>query len=131
MPESQPPPQGSGLTPNVAGALSYILGPFTGVLFLIISKEPFVRFHALQSIAVSIAWVGVWMLLAVVGFILGNIPLLGWLLNLFLWGVLSLAGFVLWVFLMYQALQGREWELPIIGKQVRRYSLSGGPPPQA
>jgi phage baseplate assembly protein gpV len=32
---------------------------------------------------------------------------------------------------MYQAFQGREWELPVIGEQVRRYSLSGGPPPQA
>ncbi len=44
----------TGLAPNVAAALSYILGPITGVLFLVLEKENrFVRFHAAQSITVA------------------------------------------------------------------------------
>jgi uncharacterized membrane protein len=38
---------------NVAGALCYLVGFITGVLFLALepySKRPFVRFHAFQSI---------------------------------------------------------------------------------
>src|SRR5918992_897204 len=45
----------SGLAPNVAGALAYVLGIITGVIFLVIEKENrFVRFHAAQSIAVTL-----------------------------------------------------------------------------
>ena len=29
-------PSGTGLSPNVAGALAYLLGPLTGILFLVI-----------------------------------------------------------------------------------------------
>ncbi|PYQ37482.1 MAG: hypothetical protein DMG99_20935, partial [Acidobacteria bacterium] len=59
-------PAASGLTPNLAGALAYILGLITGVLFLVLEpykRDPFVRFHAMQSvlysgavIVFSIAW---------------------------------------------------------------------------
>ena len=42
----------SGLTENVAGLLCYVLGWITGLIFLLIDKRPFVRFHAAQSIVV-------------------------------------------------------------------------------
>src|SRR5271154_577773 len=42
----------SGLQENVAGMLCYILGWVTGIVFLLIDKRPFVRFHAAQSIVV-------------------------------------------------------------------------------
>ena len=48
----------SGLTPNLAGALAYILGLITGVLFLVLEpykRDPFVRFHAMQSVLYSAA----------------------------------------------------------------------------
>jgi len=45
----------NGATPNVAGALAYVLGPITGVFFLVIEKEDgYVRFHAAQSVAIGI-----------------------------------------------------------------------------
>ena len=60
------PMASSGLTPNVAGALSYVLGLITGIVFLVLDpykRDRFVRFHAMQSIlfcvaaiAFSIAW---------------------------------------------------------------------------
>jgi uncharacterized membrane protein len=45
-------PVTSGLTENVAGLLCYLLGWLTGIIFLVIDKRPFVRFHAAQSIVV-------------------------------------------------------------------------------
>src|SRR5271155_1838188 len=60
-PPPPPPPSGwapapaapaSGLQENVAGMLCYILGWLTGIIFLLIDKRPFVRFHAAQSIVV-------------------------------------------------------------------------------
>src|SRR5689334_17289909 len=46
----------TGLSANVAGALSYLLGFITGIVFLVLEKQNrFVRFHAAQSIAVSVA----------------------------------------------------------------------------
>ena len=41
-----------GLQENVAGLLCYVLGWVTGIIFLLIDKRPFVRFHAAQSIVV-------------------------------------------------------------------------------
>lgn len=39
-----------GFPQNVAGALCYLLGPVTGIIFLLLEKKNrFIRFHALQS----------------------------------------------------------------------------------
>jgi uncharacterized membrane protein len=42
----------SGLPENIAALLSYVLGWITGLVFLLIDKRPYVRFHAAQSIVV-------------------------------------------------------------------------------
>lgn len=100
---------GAGLAPNIAGALCYLGGFITGIVFLLVEKENrFVRFHAMQSIVVSVA-------LIVVSIILGFIPILGWAVGL----LLNLAGIVLWVMLMIKAFQGEEWEVPFVGKIAR------------
>lgn len=109
---------GTGLTRNMAGALAYSLGIFTGVLFLVIEpyrRDRFVRFHAMQSIfyfvfavAFNIAWsIVVGLLLNISGWIaLASVPL-----RL----VISLAMFGLWLYLMYQAYSEREFRIPILG----------------
>ncbi len=127
MPETPSAPQGTtGLAPNVAGALSYLLMPFTGVLFLVLEKEsPFVRFHAAQSIGVGVALFALNVVLSVLGNVLSNIPILGFLVSLALAMAVGLASFVLWLYLMYRAWQGDEWEVPVVGAQVRSY-LGGG-----
>lgn len=119
---SDAPSSSTGLAPNVAGALSYVLGPITGVAFLVLEKESrFVRFHAAQSIGVSIALFALNIVLMVVSGVLGVIPVLGWLIALALSMAVSFGSLGLWVYLMYQAFQGQEWEVPVIGAQVRRY----------
>lgn len=121
-PDARPVAGGSGLEANVAGALSYLLGPVTGILFLLLDRdEPFVRFHAVQCLVVSVAWVAAWVAVMLVATILGVIPLLGWLLGTFISVVLSLAGLVLWIYLMYRAFQGDEWEVPVLGEHARRF----------
>lgn len=111
---------GTGLAPNVAGALSYAVGLLTGILFLVLDRDrPSVRFHAAQSIVFSLTWTGVWIAAMVVDAVLSAIPVLGWLVGLALTLGLALAGFVLWAVLMYRAYQGEEWELPVVGPWAR------------
>lgn len=119
-------PQGSsGLSPNVAGAAAYVLGPMTGVAFLLIEKESrFVRFHAAQSVVAGVALVAISVALSVVGTIVGVIPIVGWLIGLLLTVVFAFGSFALWLLLMYRALRGQEWEVPLIGPQARRLLAS-------
>ena len=58
----------SGLPENIAALLSYVLGWITGLVFLLIDKRPYVRFHAAQSIVV---FLGLQILQAVLGPIFG------------------------------------------------------------
>lgn len=91
---------GTGLPKNTAGALSYVLGWLTGIVFLLIEKEPFVRFHAMQSIVTF----GILTILSLV-------PVVGWILS----PLVMIVGFVLWLVLIYKAYQGEEFKLPLIG----------------
>ncbi len=119
MPQGQQ--GGTGLAPNVAGALAYFLGPFTGIFFLVVEKQnAFVRFHAAQSVAVAVAWVIVWVAMFVLSTVLAVVPILGALIGILLYLVIGLGAFVLWLALMFRAYQGAEWELPVIGPQARK-----------
>lgn len=112
---------GTGLAPNVAGALSYLVGVISGILFLLLDRDrPYVRFHASQSIVFNLAWIGVWIAVMVLDALLGVIPVLGWLLGVALTLGVTLAGFALWIALMYRAWQGEEWELPVVGPYARK-----------
>lgn len=124
---------GSGLPENVAGALSYLLGPITGIVFFLIDRErPFVRFHAVQCIAFTIVWVVLWVVLTILGFVLNVIPILGTIIGILLSLGVTVAGFGIWLWLMYQAYQGKRWEIPGLGPHVRRLAAETGgqaPPP--
>jgi uncharacterized membrane protein len=111
----------TGLTPNVAGALAYLLGPITGILFFLLEKENrFVRYHAAQSITLGLLWIAFSVLFSVLSGMLVMVPVLGWLVALLLSVVFGLGGFFLWLFLMWRAFQGREWESPIAGPMARK-----------
>ena len=107
----------SGLSENVAALLSYVLGWITGLLFLLIDKRPYVRFHAAQSIVV---FLGLHVLRVVLGQILG----VGWwfggvgywgafTLGALLLNLLSLLSLVLWIVLMVKAFQGVRFKLQL------------------
>jgi uncharacterized membrane protein len=119
QPASATPAQHSGLSQNTAALLSYVLGWLTGLIFFLIDKRPYVRFHAAQSI---ITFGGIHILRAVLGMVLG----VGWwfggrhnlgrvTLALPILGLIGLASFVLWIVLMVKAYQGQKFKLPLAG----------------
>ena len=106
------PASGTGLQPNVAGLLCYVLTWVTGLIFLLLEKEDrFVRFHAFQAIDFGVLWT---VFLIVTSFIPAIGPVLAWL------G--SIAGIVVWVVLMVRAYQGQTWRLPVIGDHAARFA---------
>ncbi|GIU74261.1 MAG: hypothetical protein KatS3mg004_1348 [Bryobacteraceae bacterium] len=113
-----PPPAAAGLTENVAGALCYLAGLITGIIFLVVAPyntNRTVRFHAFQSIFFSIAWIAIWIVEMIVSAVLTGIPVLGWMLSMLLWAAIALGGFILWLLLMWKAYQGDRLMLPVIG----------------
>jgi uncharacterized membrane protein len=109
----------SGLQANTAGALAYLAGIVTGILFLVIDpykSDRFVRFHAFQSIFFNVAWIGLWIAWMIVGLVLGAITKgLFFFLQVPIDLLLMVGGFCLWAFLMYSAYQGKTTRLPVIG----------------
>lgn len=111
-----------GIAENVAGLLCYIFGWISGLIFLLIDKRPFVRFHGAQSIALNISFFAVWVAFWIVTFVLGIITAalhfpVGFLTAL-LSPLLLVAFFVTWVYCMYKAYQNEKFKLPVIGKLV-------------
>ena len=97
----------TGLKKETSGALAYVLGPITGIIFLVLEKDKFVRFHAMQSIVVFIGL-----------FVLQWIMALN-IVILFLVPFINILMFILWLMLIYKAWQGEEWEVPFFGKYAR------------
>jgi uncharacterized membrane protein len=107
-----------GLQENIAAALSYVFGFFSGIAVLIMEREnKFVRFHALQST--------LWFLfLMIVGWVLRlvrGLPFIGWILGIIINPLLTVLGIVITasiIFLAYKAYKGESFKLPIIGDIV-------------
>ena len=85
------------------------------------------RFHAWQSILVSVAWTGLFVALSILSAVLTPIPGVGLivaLLGLLVTVGLSLAAVALVILLMVMAFQGRRFSLPWIGPMAERYAAS-------
>lgn len=115
-------PSSEGMQENVAGLLCYLFGWLSGLIFLLIDKRPFVKFHGAQSIALNIAFIAVSIVFWIVTFVLGMITAalhfpIGFLLGL-LWPFLILAMVATAIYCMYKAYQGVRFKVPIIGNMV-------------
>ncbi len=98
--------QPGGLSENAAGVVAYIT-IIPAIIFLVMvpyNRSSFVRFHAWQSIFFGIT-------VAVVHFVLGVIPILGWILLL----PVGVAFLILWIFVMIKASKGERYKIPFIG----------------
>jgi uncharacterized membrane protein len=110
---------GERMESNIAAVLAYTLGFITGILFLLwdpYSNDRFVRFHAFQSIAYSVAYLVFWT-------VYGRIVLFGLFAFGPLWSILSLLGilislaaFLFWLFLMFKAYHRVQYMIPILGE---------------
>jgi uncharacterized membrane protein len=104
-PPPPPAPSSSGIDSNVAAALAYI--PILAIVWLLVepfSKDRFVKFHSIQSLGLAVASIAL-------SIVLGMIPILGWILLLFLPLVLLAA----WVICAVKAFQKEKFKLPVIG----------------
>lgn len=100
---------------NVAGLLCYVLGWVTGIIFYLIDKRPFVRFHAAQSIVVFGVLHIISMAMAIF-FGRGLMMMGGWgALGLVgaIYSLVELASLVLWILLMVKAYQGEKFRVPV------------------
>jgi uncharacterized membrane protein len=99
---------------NVIAALTYLVGFVTGIIFMYVEpydKDDYVRFHAYQSIAFSVA---VFAFNVIIGVFIAVLPRgLGGLFS-FVQGLANLGLAVLWVYLMYQAYIGNRWRIPVL-----------------
>lgn len=122
--QSQAGAPSAGMTNNVAACLSYLVGWVTGLIFLVIEpykNDKFVRFHAFQSIFLSIAvfavWIGAVILSTILGFITHGLGffIMGPLMMLVWLGVV-----VAVVICMIKAYGNQTFKLPVIGDMAAK-----------
>lgn len=102
---------------NVAGLLCYVLGWITGLIFLLIDKRPFVRFHAAQSL---VTFGGLHVLHIILGFAIGGSIFAGgffgaWTVFGMVLALVNLIGLVAWILCMVKAYQHERFKLPVLG----------------
>ena len=103
------PRQSTSVPQGVASLITYFVPLFGGLLFLFLEKEnKLVRFHSVQSILL-------WIFFIIISAVFGWIP-----------GI----NVIVWIFIMYQALLERNFELPIIGPIARRQVFGSEEPPK-
>jgi len=108
-------PSTDGVQENVAGLLCYL--PFVGwviaLVFFLIDKRPFVKFHAVQSLAFHVALIVIYAALGMSMMMLRVVHL--FFFGVFLYPVLWLATFLLLIFMMVKAYGHERFKLPVIG----------------
>ncbi len=112
MEGNQPPSSSStgGIDPKLAALLAYLFSILGGIVFYLISKDKFVRFHALQSILLGVAY-------AIVYFVIFAIPFF-----YFLRWVLELVFVIITILMMVKAYSGQKYKLPVIGDIAEKNS---------
>ncbi len=119
-----PPPAGyvpaqSGLSDNAAAAIAYLTF-IPAVIFLVMepySRRPFVRFHAVQCLGLTVASLVLHFAVGLLVFALHGAAVI-------LSSLVSLVFFILWLVCIVSAAQGKWFKVPVIGdlaqQQARR-----------
>ncbi|MCB9812967.1 MAG: DUF4870 domain-containing protein [Pseudomonadales bacterium] len=93
--------------------IAYILGFITGLIMLLTNpKDKFVRFHAIQSIGLSV-------ISMIFSLLISQL--------LFLWTLGSLLNFIVIVFFVISAVkayQGEKYLVPLVGEQIQKIGES-------
>ncbi len=103
--------QPSGLSDTTAGTIAYITF-IPAIIFLAMepyNRSSYVRFHAWQSIFLSVAIIGI-------NTILGLIPIVGWIAA----PIVSLGFLILWIIVLMKASKGERYKVPFIGNFAER-----------
>ena len=118
-----------GLDGNLAAALGYPIGVLA-IINLVMEKEnKFVRFHAIQSLVLIVAYIVTFIVLMVLGMFLtiglslidSSLAIIG-LLVYALMGLVVLAFFAGLIIAAVKAYQGQIFKLPIVGNIAEKFN---------
>ncbi len=111
----------SGLSDNAAGAISYLTF-VPAIVFLVMppyNTNPFVRFHAWQSIFLNVAAFAIYFALGIVSVFVATMMPFGTYGGFGLWYLVVMAVrltlFIIWLICVLKAVNGGKFKLPIIG----------------
>lgn len=120
MPNAQNAAGSEGLDPKVGGLVAYLTW-IGGLIMLLTQKHREVRFHAAQSILLTIALVAVYVALGVLQFFAALI--LWWLGALFsiIYAIFGLASLALWIVMVVKGYNLVHFKLPVIGNLAEKW----------
>lgn len=95
---------------TLMAALAYV-GPLIIIPFLAAKDEPFVRFHIRQGLLILIGVIAVWFLMSTFWFLFP------------LWQLINLGILILAIIGIVNVVQGKEKELPLIGKYAQAFKI--------
>jgi uncharacterized membrane protein len=104
------------------GLLCYLPGPgwIIALVLFLIDKRSFVKFHAAQSLILSVSMI---VLGVALGTFMGILHMMHiFFLGLFLYPLLWLAIFLLLLFMMYKAYLNEKYKLPVIGDMAEGFA---------
>ena len=110
------------MTDNLAGALCYLFGFITGILFLVLApynQNREIRFHAFQSIFLNIAWVILWIVVAIISAAFRIVPFLGLFVSVVLHFIMGIGGLLLWLYMMFKTYNNEKIVLPVVGPMAQ------------
>jgi uncharacterized membrane protein len=111
------------MTQNMAGALCYLFGFITGILFLVLApynQDRTIRFHAFQSIFLNVAWFIIWVVITIITLGFRVIPFLGIFISFVLHFAIGLGGLFLWLYMMFKTYNGEKIVLPVVGPMAEK-----------
>ena len=103
-------PAQSGLSDNAAAAIAYLTF-IPAIIFLVMepySRRPFIRFHAMQCLGLTVASLVLHFAVGLLVFALHGF-------TFFLSSLISLVFFVLWLICIVSAAQGKWFKVPVLG----------------
>lgn len=122
-PGMAPQAASTGLSDNAAGALCYLFGFITGILFLVLApynQNRNVKFHAFQSIFLNLGWVVIWIADIIVSIVLGHIPIIGAIISILLGFCVWIGALIVWLYMMFKTYNGQTVVLPVIGPMAQK-----------
>jgi uncharacterized membrane protein len=125
----QPGKSSTGLDENIAALLTYILGWVSGLIFFLIEKDSkLVRFHAMQSILLSVlalivciaGWIVTFVLVLILAQLADVMGAVAGLVATLVWLVIGAALLIAVIMCLVKAYQGQFFKLPVIGNLAEK-----------
>ena len=116
-----PAASSAGLSDNVAAALAYVTF-FPAIIFLLVApynRIALVRFHSIQSIALTVAYVLVQMTVRIAREFAHFIPF-SFVFFAAMHALVLFGFFVVWLMVIFKASKGEWFRLPVIGDFAER-----------